>query len=1008
MDCTWNHGRRDLLATLWTAGALATASLLPQSAHAAILLGQQTVLSGRDSNSAGTAEAFRTTAGVTGTVTSLTVFVDAGSGATALVAGIYTDRGGTPGALLGQGSLSRPVAGAWNSVTIPGAAVTAGTVYWIALLGPSGSGTLQFRDSEPRGARSETSRASNLTTLPATWLTGSVWTGSPAAAYGSSSVSLAAIAVAPASATAVVGAAQSFTATGTYSDGSTANVTSSATWSSSSPAVATVSASGVATALAVGTTTISAAIGSISGTASLTVNQPSLTITTASLPGGTQLVPYSASLAASGGTPPYTWSNPPGLPPGLSVDPFTGAIGGTPTSTGFYSFQAQVTDSAPVTTSKTLSITVLSPPPPPAGDWLTYGHDPQRSGNAAGETAITTANVGTLGLQWSAGVDGKITAQPLFVSAATVLGQTHDVIVAATASNTLYALEAGTGTPLWTRHFASPNGAGAIPGGFGIAGTPVIDPTTNRIYAVTDDGLLRTVSLADGTDAAASLAVVTADTTTNFVWGGLNLVGGSLYLVTASDGNDSNPWWGRILQISLSGGAPVVSGLFKVVPSVVAPNGGGGIWGYGGASVDPATGRVFVATGADSLPWGSGVPEGYTPYAGRMVALAANLGYSATTAPLGAPLGSWEPPHPPCRGSPGVCDMDFGATPIVFQPTGCPLLVAAVNKDGHLYVLRANDLAASGAPLQAIALNDPFDGPGAGGLTGIPAFWPGGNMLFVTAGGPGINGIKAGVVGLTVSPAPSCTLSPTWSVSLAAALDQPPSPPTVANGIVFVGSGLNGAVHAFDAVTGTELWNSGTAIAGGATFGAPSVAAGTLFVASWNGFGTADAGTVRAFALGAAPPPPPPSTLLGDQNVEPTLDDNALGSAEAFRTSATASGTVTKLSIYIDGSSTAATLVAGIYADAAGHPGALIAQGQTSAITAGAWNTITLPGATVNSGATYWIAILATQSGLLRFRDGSGGCTSETSAQGNLTALPATWATGSVWPSCPLSAYGTQ
>ena len=279
-------------------------------------------------------------------------------------------------------------------------------------------------------------------------------------------------------------------------------------------------------------------------------------------------------------------------------------------------------------------------------------------------------------------------------------------------------------------------------------------------------------------------------------------------------------------------------------------------------------------------------------------------------------------------------------------------------------------------------------------------------MLFVTAGGPGINGIKAGVVGLTVSPAPSCALSPTWSASLAAALDQPPSPPTVANGIVFVGSGLNGAVHAFDAAMGTELWNSGTAIAGGATFGAPSVAAGTLYVGSWNGFGTADAGTVRAFALGAAPPPPG-SPLLGDQNIEPVLDDNALGSAEAFRTSATASGTVTKLSIYLDASSTAGTLVAGIYADAAGHPGALIAQGQTSTITAGAWNPVTLPGATVSSGATYWIAILGTQSGLLRFRDGSGGCTSETSAQGNLTALPATWATGTVWPSCPLSAYGT-
>ena len=1002
MDCTSMRGRTGLHTTLWTAAVLATASLLPQRAQATVLLGQQTVLTAADSNSAGKAEAFRTTAGATGTVTSLTVFVDTGSSATTLVAGIYADRGGTPGALLGQGRLSGPTQGAWNAITIPGVAVTAGTVYWIALLGPSGSGTLRFRDSEPSGGRSETSRTTNLTTLPATWSTGAVWTGSPAAAYGSSSASLTAIAVAPASATAVVGATQPFTATGTYSDGSSANVTSSATWSSSIPTVASMSSAGVATALAVGATSITAAIGSTSGSASLTVTPAPLTITTASLPGGTQLVPYSASLGASGGTPPYTWSNPTGLPPGLSVAPASGAITGTPTSTGSYDFLAQVTDTALRTASKSLNITVLAQAPPPAGDWLTYGHDPQRSGNSAGESTITTANVGTLGVEWTANLDGKVTAQPLFVSAATVQGQTHDVVVAATASNTLYALDARTGTVLWTRHFLASNGAGAIPGGFGISGTPVVDRTNGRVYAVTDDGLLRTVSLADGSDAAAALQVVSDNATTNFVWGGLNLVGGSIYIVTASDGNDTSPWWGRVVEVSVSGASPSVSGLFKVVPSVAAPNGGGGIWGYGGASVDPATGRVFVATGADSSS-----PEGYTPYAGRMVALAANLGYSAAT-PLGAPLGSYAPPHPsPCQGSPGVCDMDFGATPIVFQPTGCPLLVAAVNKDGHLYVLRADDLAAGTATsLQAIALNDAYDGAGAGGLTGIPAFWPGGNMLFVTAGGPGINGIKAGVVGLTVSAAPACSLQPTWSVSLPAALDQPPSPPTVANGIVFVGSGLNGGVHAFDPATGTELWNSGTAISGGATFAAPTIAAGTLYVGSWNGFGGADAGTVRAFALGAAPPPPPPGALLGDQNIEPALDDNALGSAEAFRTSAAATGTVTKLSIYVDSSSTAATLVAGIYADAAGHPGVLLAQGQTSTISAGAWNTITLPGASVSAGATYWIAILGTQSGVLRFRDGSAGCTSETSSQGNLTALPATWTTGKVWPSCPLSAYG--
>jgi hypothetical protein len=358
--------------------------------------------------------------------------------------------------------------------------------------------------------------------------------------------------------------------------------------------------------------------------------------------------------------------------------------------------------------------------------------------------------------------------------------------------------------------------------------------------------------------------------------------------------------------------------------------------------------------------------------------------------------------------------MDFGATPIIFQPSNCTKsLTAAINKDGHIYVLPVDDLATSAtSSLQSLALNIAYDGPGAGGLTGVPAYWPAGNMLYVTDGGPGINGINAGIVGLTVNcNSPPNYLQVAWSVHLDAADDQPPSPPTVADGVVFVGSGLNGSVHAYDATNGTELWNSGSTISG-ASFAAPMVANGTLYVSSWNGFNSGDGGTVRAFAPGAVPPPPPPSSgvLLGDQTVEAQVDSNALGSAEAFQTTASASGTVVSLSIYIDASSTAKALVAGIYSDSgAGHPGLLIAQGSNSALTAGAWNTIPIPGATVTAGTPYWISLLNTQSGTLYFRDSpAGGCTSETSAQTNLTALSPNWSTGAVWAnSCKLSAYGS-
>ena len=662
-----------------------------------------------------------------------------------------------------------------------------------------------------------------------------------------------------------------------------------------------------------------------------------------------------------------------------------------------------------------------TPPPPSGGDWLMYGHDPQRSGNAAGESVITPTSARNLALKWSASLDGVVTAQPLFVSATQVGGQTRDVLVAATAANSVYAIDAGSGAQLWRKNFGPSGGSPVIPGGFGITGTPAIDRMRGVIYVVSDDGQLRTIKLADGTEATSAVPIVVdsitqptlSNTSTNRVWGGLNLVGNNLYIVTASDGDDTNPWWGRILRMDVSGAGPVLAGWFKVVPSIPMPNGGGGIWGYGGVSVD-TLGRVLAATSADSKPYSKTVPEGYSPYAGRMVALAADLGYSAGVNPLGNPLGSYEPPHPsPCPGAPGVCDMDFGATPIVFQPPSCSKpLTAAINKDGHIYVLLVDDLATSAtASLQSLALNIAYDGPGAGGLTGVPAYWPDGNMLYVTDGGPGINGISAGVVGLTLNcNSPPNYLQVAWSVPLAAANEQPPSPPTVTDGVVFVGSGLNGSVHAYDATNGTELWNSGSTISG-ATFAAPIVASGTLYVASWNGFNPGDGGTVRAFAPGAAPPPPPP-VLLGDQAVESVVDSNTSGSAEAFPANASAAGTVGKLSLYLDSTSTATTLIVGLYGDSGGgHPGALIAQGNSSQLQAGAWNSIAIPGAIVAAGTRYWIAILSPQnaSGTLRFRDGPGaaGCTSETSAQTNLTALPLTWVTGTVWASCPLSAYGS-
>jgi hypothetical protein len=148
-----------------------------------------------------------------------------------------------------------------------------------------------------------------------------------------------------------------------------------------------------------------------------------------------------------------------------------------------------------------------------------------------------------------------------------------------------------------------------------------------------------------------------------------------------------------------------------------------------------------------------------------------------------------------------------------------------------------------------------------------------------------------------------------------------------------------------------------------------------------------------------------PAALVGDATVEGSLDDNSAGQAEAFQYIAAASGSATHLSVYLDGTNSASTVVVGLYTDNAGHPGQLLAQGVISAPLAGAWNSTTIASTALTAGARYWIAILGT-AGTVEFRDrASGGPASESSAQTNLTALPATWTTGPTWSTTSASAY---
>jgi alpha-tubulin suppressor-like RCC1 family protein/uncharacterized protein YecT (DUF1311 family) len=88
-----------------------------------------------------------------------------------------------------------------------------------------------------------------------------------------------------------------------------------------------------------------------------------LTITTSALPAAQAGSSYHAGLTATGGTAPVTWSQT-GLPSGLSIDPQTGVLAGTPTSAGSDQVTTTAADKYGSQTSRTYTLTINAAPPP--------------------------------------------------------------------------------------------------------------------------------------------------------------------------------------------------------------------------------------------------------------------------------------------------------------------------------------------------------------------------------------------------------------------------------------------------------------------------------------------------------------------------------------------------------------------------------------------------------------------------------------------------------------------
>jgi hypothetical protein len=213
---------------------------------------------------------------------------------------------------------------------------------------------------------------SGLYTAPLAVPTGGSATVSAISAADSTKIASAAVTVqplvsvglSPTLATVQVSQTQQFTATvsGTTNTAVTWGVNGIAGGNST---VGTVSTNGLYTAPSVvpsgGSVTVtatSAADTTKSAGATVTVIAPTLTITTSSLSNGETGVAYSATLAATGGASPYTWSATSGtLPAGVTLGT-AGALSGTPTTSGAYTFGIQVVDSIGVTASQSYNLTI--------------------------------------------------------------------------------------------------------------------------------------------------------------------------------------------------------------------------------------------------------------------------------------------------------------------------------------------------------------------------------------------------------------------------------------------------------------------------------------------------------------------------------------------------------------------------------------------------------------------------------------------------------------------------
>jgi len=252
--------------------------------------------------------------------------------------------------------------------------------------------------------------------------------------------------------------------------------------------------------------------------------------------------------------------------------------------------------------------------PSGAQDWTTFGWDVGRSSAPGVPTGLAPDRVGSLQRQQVA-LDGTVDSSAIYLRAVSIRGGLHDAFFVTTTYGKTIAIDADHGAVLWEY---TPPTYQDIAGTYRITNaTPVADDDRASIYAAAPDGVIRKLSVSDG-----SLLWATAVTRLperEKIASPLSFFRGKV--IAATDGyiGDRPPYQGHVAILDAGSGAllrvwnSLSSDRHELLDPASVGQSDSGIWGRAGVVIDQSSGALYLATGNGlwdgAENWGDAVIE---------------------------------------------------------------------------------------------------------------------------------------------------------------------------------------------------------------------------------------------------------------------------------------------------------------------------------------------------------------------------------------------------------------